>query len=79
VAGRELEAALTRSLVLMRVSGLSTPAPDAVRVTAVAAAGEVLARSLIEETLATAEASQSTSPRQRLERALVDIAVRLLR
>jgi len=39
VAGRELEAALTRSLVLMRVSGLSTPAPDAVRVTAVAAAG----------------------------------------
>jgi AcrR family transcriptional regulator len=77
-AGRELEGAFTRSLGFMRASGLNTPTPDAVRVTAVAAAGEVLARSLIVEA-ASADDASSAGPRQRLERALVDIAVRLLR
>jgi AcrR family transcriptional regulator len=78
-AGHELQAAFTRSLGLMRASGLNTPTPDPVRVIAVAAAGEVLARGLIVETLNTADASSSTPQRPMLERALVDIAVRLLR
>ncbi len=78
-AGRELQAAFTRSLALMHASGLNTPTPDAVRVTAAAAAGEVLARGLIVETLTTSDARPAAPERSRLERALVDIAVRLLR
>jgi AcrR family transcriptional regulator len=78
-AGRALEGALTRSLGLMRASGLTAPSPDAVRVTAVSAAGEVLARSLIADAMADADAGQSAPQRQGLERAFVDVAVRLLR
>lgn len=78
-AGCELEAAFTRSLSLVRASGLNAPSADAVRVTAVAAAGEVLARALAAEELAAADVNGHAPELQRRESALVDIAVRLLR
>jgi AcrR family transcriptional regulator len=78
-AGRELEAAFTRSLALVRASGLNGGSQDATRVTAVAAAAEVLARALVVEQLSKPDADATAAERQRLERALVDVAVRLLR
>ncbi|HTQ02926.1 MAG TPA: hypothetical protein VMI54_03675 [Polyangiaceae bacterium] len=79
VAGGELAGAFTRSLALARAAGLNAATQDAIRVTAVAAAAEVTARALSVEQMTTEAGAMSAPARERLERALVDIAVRLLR
>lgn len=78
-AGRELEAALMRSFALIHGSGLDADSDDALRVRAAAAAAEVLGRSLIAEQLTESAVGPNAAQRERFERALVDVAVRLLR
>lgn len=83
-----LEDALTRSLDTLRSAGVTSPPPSSDRVRAVAAVGEAFARALSRVAGAVDENVQSQAPgdtrssaweRERLERALVDVAVRLLR
>jgi len=80
-AGRALEAACTRSVEMLRASGIRSQDPDGARVTAFAATGEVLARRFIAESLreGVLNATRSERDRERIERVLADVAVRLLR
>jgi AcrR family transcriptional regulator len=84
--GRVLEAALVRSLETLKSAGVTSPLAGAERVRAVAAVGEVFARSIARARLARdePEAARSlgtveTVDRELYERSLVDVAVRLLR
>jgi AcrR family transcriptional regulator len=77
-AGRELEGALARSIVTLRASGLVVAGDSASHVTAVAAAGEVFARKLVAKQMTKVEWESGATARDALERAIVDIAVRLL-
>jgi AcrR family transcriptional regulator len=82
-----LEAAFARSLETLRSAGVTSPPPGAERVRAVAAVGEAFAR-VISSARGAAD-DQDSGPRrdalggawerERLERALADVAVRLLR
>lgn len=79
-----LEAALVRSLETLKSAGVTSPPASAERVLAVAAVGEVYARACARHALAAAPAGlpQGVSDDvelERLERSLVDVAVRLLR
>ena len=81
-----LEAALVRSLETLRSAGVTSPLPGEDRVRAVAAVGEAFGRALArthstggEQEFYAARAHGSAWERERLERALVDVAVRLLR
>jgi len=81
-----LEAALERSLETLRSAGVSAPPAGPERVRAVAAVGEAFARTLglaqIPLDSDDSEAARSSVERwdrERLERALVEVAVRLLR
>ena len=78
-AGRALEAGFARSAVTLRTSGVAGAPSDPLRVTAVAAAGEALVRQFIADASRGAEAAEEARARQRIERSLLDIAVRLLR
>jgi hypothetical protein len=78
-AGRSLEAGLTRSLATLRASGVGGAEQGALRITAVAAAGEAFARGLAARPLEELQGGRAERDRERLERALVDVAVRLLR
>lgn len=78
VAGGALEAACSRSLETLRSSGIRGQDPDGSRVMAVAAAGEAMARRLVAE-WSTLSPARLDSERERIERALADVAVRLLR
>jgi AcrR family transcriptional regulator len=82
-----LEAALARSLETLRNAGVTAPPAGAERVLAVAAVGEGFARAIgrarmaskNEQSSGPARARNETFERERLERSLVDVAVRLLR
>ena len=81
-----LEAALERSLETLRSAGVTAPPAGPERVRAVAAVGEAFARTLGFARIRpdredSAEAQFSIEPwdRERLERAFVDVTVRLLR
>ena len=81
-----LEAALERSLETLKSAGVTSPLAGAERVRAVAAVGEVFARSVARARLvrdepeaARALAAGETFDRELYERSLVDVAVRLLR
>jgi AcrR family transcriptional regulator len=83
---RLLEAALGRSLETLRNAGVTSPLASDERVLAVAAVGEAFARALGRARIAHAASDPHAPPpknepfeRERLERALVDVAVRLLR
>ncbi len=79
-AGQELQAAFSRSLSTVRASGVRTQDRDGLLVTAVAAAGEVLGRQIIAERAGSAgDSVRGDRERDRYERAIVDVAVRLLR
>jgi len=77
-AGRLLEAALVRSLATLRASGVAGE-HDVLRVTAVAAAGEAYARRLSASLLTENGPVPAARELERIERSLVDVAVRLLR
>jgi AcrR family transcriptional regulator len=79
MAGLALEAALARSLATLRASGVGGAEQDALRVTAVAAAGEAFARRLAARRPAEVDGARTRREQTRFERALVDVAVRLLR
>lgn len=81
-----LEAALERSLETLKSAGVTSPLAGAERVRAVAAVGEVFARSVArarivrdEPEAAGAFAAGEVFDRELYERSLVDVAVRLLR
>ena len=81
-----LERALVRSLETLKSAGVSAPPAGPERVRAVAAVGEVFARTLglgqIPLDAQDSERARSSAERwdrERLERAFVDVAVRLLR
>jgi AcrR family transcriptional regulator len=81
-----LEAALERSLETLRSAGVTAPPAGPERVRAVAAVGEAFARTLglgrirpDREDSAEAPFSMEPWDRERLERAFVDVTVRLLR
>jgi hypothetical protein len=81
-----LEAALVRSLDTLRSAGVTSPLPGEDRVRAVAAVGEAFGRAIARGHAAVGEqefhvprAPSGMWERERLERALVDVAVRLLR
>jgi AcrR family transcriptional regulator len=78
--GAAFEAALTRSLGVLAMSGMNHGATDPLRVLAVAAAAESFARGVAVHSLPT-EGAPVPPPfdRAAAERALVDVAVRLLR
>lgn len=76
--GREFEAALARSLSTLRAAGLPTRTHDDLRITATASAAETFARHFVER-WATGGDDRGASEAARVERALVDVAVRLLR
>jgi AcrR family transcriptional regulator len=80
-AGRAFESACSRSLETLRVSGIRTGDADGARVTAVAATCEVLARRFVAECLRAAPPipGRLERERERVERMLADVAVRLLR
>jgi hypothetical protein len=85
-AGSMFEGALARALETIRASGVRVPDRETLRATAVAAAAEAFARLLGARALedasgkpAGAPAEQAPPDRARLERVLVDVAVRLLR
>jgi len=80
-AGRALEAACARSIEMLRASGIRAQDPDGARVTAFAATGEVFARRFVAEWLREVPRSPTPSERERerIERLLADVAVRLLR
>jgi AcrR family transcriptional regulator len=78
-AGRTFEAACARSLETLRSSGIRAQDPGA-RVTAVAAAGEVMARRFVAEWSSAAPNPPGLdAERERMERTLTDVAARLLR
>jgi len=84
--GGVLESALVRSLETLRNAGVAAPPASAERLLAVSAAGEAFARAVAranitpDETLAAPTgATTAVSERERFERALADVAVRLLR
>lgn len=78
--GAAFEAALTRSLGAMVVAGMTRSAVDPLLTLAVAAAAEVYARAVAVNSLPTEGAIAAPSfDRAAAERALVDVAVRLLR
>jgi len=81
-----LEAALERSLETLRSAGVTAPPAGPERVRGVAAVGEAFARTLglgrlrlDSDDSASARSSFERWDRERLERAFVDVAVRLLR
>jgi AcrR family transcriptional regulator len=81
-----LEAAFVRSLETLRSAGVTSPPPGEDRVRAVAAVSEAFARALArahaetsEQELHVPRAHGGAWERERLERSLVDVAVRLLR
>lgn len=76
-AGQVLERALTRALAASRAAGVQATEHDSLRVIATAAAGEALLRRV----LSAAQSSDAERERaaNRCEKALVDVAVRLLR
>jgi len=80
-----LEAALVRSLETLRSAGVTSPPASPERMLAVAAVGEAFARALGRARITTEDDSapppSRSEPvdRERLERSLVDVAVRLLR
>ena len=80
-----LEAALVRSLETLRSAGVTSPPASPERMLAVAAVGEAFARALGRARITTDDESapppSRSEPveRERLERSLVDVAVRLLR
>jgi len=81
-----LEAALARSLDTLRSAGVTAPLASAERLLAVAAVGAAFARSVARSRIPPEEAGTALEPasgevweRDRLERSLVDVAVRLLR
>jgi AcrR family transcriptional regulator len=81
-----LEAALERSLETLRSAGVTAPPAGPERVRAVTAAGETFARTLglAQIPLDSQDSERARSPaegweREQLERAFVDVAVRLLR
>ena len=78
--GAAFEAALTRSLGALAVSGVSRVTVEPLRTLAVAAAAESFARGVAVHSLPT-EGAVAKAPfdRAAAERALVDVAVRLLR
>jgi AcrR family transcriptional regulator len=83
---RVLEAALGRSLETLRLAGVSAPPAGPERVLALSAVGEAFARAVARgalpvenEQLSPAPAAAMAFERDRLERSLVDVAVRLLR
>ena len=78
-AGRSLEAGFARSLATLRASGVGGAEQDALRITAVAAAGEAFARRLAARPPAEVEGARGAREQERVERALVDVAIRLLR
>ena len=79
-AGRALEAACSRSLETQRSSGIRVEDPQGTRVMAVAAAGEVMARRFVANWLGEPpSAARLDGERERMERALAEVAVRLLR
>jgi len=79
-AGRALEAAFARSLETLRASGIRAQDPEGARVMALAATGEVMARRLVVEWAnAAANPGRLERERERMERTLADVAVRLLR
>jgi AcrR family transcriptional regulator len=77
-AGVLLEAALKRSLSDLRTLGVKSGEGEGPRIVAATATGEAFARELAANSLA-AEASPPASERQRIERALLDVIVRVLR
>jgi AcrR family transcriptional regulator len=79
-----LEAALLRSLETLKSAGVTSPPASAERLLAVAAVGEAFARACARHALAVSPAGMPQGvnddvERERLERSLVDVAVRLLR
>jgi hypothetical protein len=79
-AGTLLAAALARGVDTLRASGVASPDREPLRTQAAAAAAEVFARSLTRQLRADGEASSGIGPdRARLERVLVDVALRLVR
>jgi AcrR family transcriptional regulator len=77
--GAAFEAALTRSQSAMADSGVSRVAADPQRTLAVAAAAEAFARTVAIHSLPTERPTAKAFDRGTVERALVDVAVRLLR
>ncbi len=78
-AGRLLEAGFARSLATLRASGVGGAEQGALRITAVAAAGEAFARGLAARPPEELHGARAERDRERIERVLVDVAVRLLR
>jgi AcrR family transcriptional regulator len=78
-AGTLFAAALARAVDTLRASGVVPPEREPLRARAVAASAESFARSFTRPILAEAERSGTAADRARLERVLVDVAVRLLR
>jgi AcrR family transcriptional regulator len=78
-AGEAFVAALVRALETLRASGVAASDREPLRLHAVAATAEVFARSLTDALLTVESPSPSGRDRERLERVLVDVAVRLLR
>jgi len=81
IAGSALETAFSRSLSTVRASGVRAQDQDGLRAVALAGAGEALARRVIAERWKdpAVESGRLERERERVERALVDAAVRLLR
>ena len=77
-AGARLEQALVRSLAALRAVGIGSAGHETVRVTAVAAAAEALGRGLIRDGNGV-RIVPAQHERDAAERALADVAVRLLR
>jgi AcrR family transcriptional regulator len=81
-----LEAALGRSLETLRSAGVTSPPAGPDRVLAVAAVGEAFARAVARENVVGADeqsgprgSASAVMAREKLERSLVEVAVRLLR
>jgi AcrR family transcriptional regulator len=77
--GAAFEAALTRAQSELAASGVSRVAADPLRTLAVAAAAETFARKVAVHNLPTEGVAAASLDREGVERALVDVAVRLLR
>lgn len=80
-AGRALETAFSRSLSIVRAAGVRAQDQDGLRAVALAAAGEAFARRIIAEQWGNPppEPARLERERERVERALAEAAVRLLR
>jgi AcrR family transcriptional regulator len=78
-AGSIFQAALGRSIVDLRVFGVRPAGADTTRQVAVAAAGEAFGREWASKWLAAGEQASTARDREPVERALVEIAVRVLR